>query len=154
MINNRKHIAFNEDVYWGGKIQFIEGLGPNQSFLYAWGSGMLHPYVVCQFQEAEKVYSIENYYFKDCDLIYDNVDSYSAEDIKFYPNPVKDYLNIQYSNPNFPEGTCIDLYDINGKCMLSEDMSSKIFVGDLLSGIYIVTIQTTEGKYNFKFIKE
>lgn len=66
------------------------------------------------------------------------------QDITFYPNPVKDQLNIQTPAPN----SKMMIYNITGELISShylESSMSTIDVSDLGSGIYIIGVKTDKG---------
>lgn len=70
---------------------------------------------------------------------------------KIYPNPVKDVLNI-IGNDQLKS---IQVYDINGRLILSEQSKAKINVSKLSKGLYIIKIETKDSKnHEIKFIKE
>ena len=77
--------------------------------------------------------------------------NYNAK-ITFYPNPTKDFLNI-----NFPEGLLNNreyvIYDLNGKTVLKNKLKedNKIDVTNLNNGIYFINIANQN---SIKFIKE
>lgn len=66
-----------------------------------------------------------------------------------YPNPTSDYLYIINSKSDIEK---VYIYDLSGKQMLS-DSKSKIYVGRLPSGVYMLNIKTKDGFKNFRFIK-
>ena len=74
--------------------------------------------------------------------------------IRIYPNPTGDRLNL-VMNENAEQ---IDLFDLNGKVILSQKASSMnetIDVSIIQSGVYILKIVSTNGRiYSSKFIKQ
>ncbi len=60
-----------------------------------------------------------------------------------YPNPASDYINVEVDGQNCRQ---IDIYNLNGKLMLSSEYSSNIYVGNLASGSYILTVMYNDGK--------
>ncbi len=80
----------------------------------------------------------------------------SATNFKLFPNPVKDYISFSLNqNPEF-----ITLYDVLGNVIdfkLSEKQSNIFelsFNNMMANGIYFISIKTSEGIINQKFIKE
>ena len=61
---------------------------------------------------------------------------------KIYPNPVKNFINI-YSNNEISK---IEIYDLFGKNLLlkQEENLSRVNITQLVSGVYIVKIFSTE----------
>jgi len=78
-----------------------------------------------------------------------NINAYDLKTFKIYPNPVKDKLFIQgLLNP-----TKISVYNVLGKLLLSNTISSEIDVNNLQSGIYIIKIVDKQKEIVRKFIK-
>ena len=77
----------------------------------------------------------------------------TKSDVKIYPNPVVDILNIESDvNKN-----SIKLFDITGKILESHTINDKklsIIVNHLSKGIYIIEIENEKGKTISKFIKK
>ena len=73
-------------------------------------------------------------------------DDLSDKSIDVYPNPAIDYFviyNYKLSNSQ------IQLYDISGKLiknMQSKDLATRVDVGNLANGVYILTIKNTDSK--------
>ena len=70
--------------------------------------------------------------------------------ISLYPNPTNDILNIKLSNIK-----SIEIIDLNGRIVMSKKSNLKdIDVSLLESGIYLANIETPNGNFIEKFIKE
>lgn len=77
------------------------------------------------------------------------------------PNPVADYLNLQFDNP-LSNGFSIEIYDISGKLVFSEKQepyidrrTHQIAVNHLPNGTYILKINAQSGKTkSLKFVKK
>lgn len=77
-------------------------------------------------------------------------------EIKLYPNPTKDILNIDFNGRNFKT---LEVYSIDAKKIITRDVSNIYFVEINLSqypaGIYMVNLIDLNGKmYNNKVIKK
>jgi hypothetical protein len=77
-------------------------------------------------------------------------------EIKLYPNPTKDILNIDFNGRNFKT---LEVYSIDAKKIITKDVSNIHFVEVNLSqyptGIYMVNLIDLNGKiYNNKVIKK
>lgn len=72
-------------------------------------------------------------------------------DFSFYPNPVKDELNISTKN----EVKNISVYNLSGQLVMnSKSNSKKLNTNSLSSGVYIVKVKFTNGKNEtFKILK-
>lgn len=81
------------------------------------------------------------------------------EHIKIYPNPVRDYLNINVNN-TLNSDVRINLYDLNGKLIVEKEinasMDSRLDMTKLSHGLYFLTIKTLNNRYNntIKIIKQ
>jgi hypothetical protein len=76
---------------------------------------------------------------------------YSNNTISLYPNPAQEVLNISSSNSI----TKIEVYDLLGKKVASNDNASNVNVADLGKGAYIVKVVQENGSVVAKqFIKE
>jgi alkaline phosphatase D len=81
--------------------------------------------------------------------------------IGLYPNPVSDFITIQYFNNNTANVT-IEIFDMNGKSVAQYNdgsrpeglFSATIPTYNLAAGNYILMLQTADGKSYRKFIKQ
>ncbi|GAA0725968.1 hypothetical protein GCM10009430_32410 [Aquimarina litoralis] len=81
-------------------------------------------------------------------------ENFKIPELKIYPNPAKESLNIAFSN--FNEEIRIEIYTINGKLIdtvTSKSKLSRINTGRLKSGIYILKIKGENINETSKFIK-
>lgn len=87
---------------------------------------------------------------------YDNFltqDEFLKQNLKFYPNPVRDKLFVESSNIQIQQ---IVVYDLRGRVVLKK----KTFDGygikleSLNQGVYILRIETSKGQLNKKIIKK
>lgn len=79
-------------------------------------------------------------------------DSFFKNNFSLYPNPVNNVLNISIKNEL--SITKLTITDINGRIVISESsVINSLNVSDLSSGIYLVSIETNEGKGTAKFVK-
>jgi len=78
------------------------------------------------------------------------VENHNIETLVIYPNPVTSYLNIQTRKAI----TSVKITDISGRKIVKKIYSpNEIDVSDLSAGIYIIEIQTPDGVFRKKFIK-
>ncbi|MET0758821.1 MAG: T9SS type A sorting domain-containing protein [Flavobacterium sp.] len=81
------------------------------------------------------------------------VDNHLQEEIKIYPNPVKDILHFALGENIMIKNYSI--YDLFGKLIASVNTTfNTADVSNLTKGIYILKIQTHEGELIKKFVKE
>lgn len=72
-----------------------------------------------------------------------------SSDVKIFPNPTKDILNINGIDDNVQ----IIIYDLNGR-KLSESRGNSINTANLNSGIYVLEIKSENKTTTRKFVKE
>lgn len=80
-------------------------------------------------------------------------ESFLSKSINVSPNPAKDFLNISSDRITIQS---VSIADINGRTIKQIELNqtnSSIDVSDLLAGVYILNIQSDEGKLVKKFIK-
>ena len=75
--------------------------------------------------------------------------------LPFSPNPVSDYLEIQYGELNGRKEIKYQIIDSIGNIVLSSVLHNNIIdVKMLLPGVYIITVDADRIKYTAKFIKQ
>ena len=80
-------------------------------------------------------------------------DNFEITTIDFYPNPTKDYININ-SSVNI---LTVQLVDMNGRTISSFDVNNYQFRQDisaLSNGIYFIKLNTSNGSFIEKLVKE
>jgi len=85
-----------------------------------------------------------------CTVLKLNENSDLKKEIKIYPNPSSNIVNIISSN--YIEE--ISIYDINSKKVFGSITSAIIDVSSLHSGLYFIKVKTDQGEFSQKFIKE
>ncbi len=81
-----------------------------------------------------------------------NTPEFEANQIVFYPNPVKDELNIKNSGLAI---TKIEIFNLQGSIVFSSiEISSTIALSHLSDGLYLVKATTENGAFYRKIIKE
>jgi pectate lyase len=97
--------------------------------------------------------SVANLYYIKTEFNTLSVNQISKSDIKFYPNPVTNELNISIS-----EGISIErisLYNIVGQLIKTiEGNTNLLNMNDLNNGMYLVKVQTDHGGIDQKIIKK
>lgn len=79
-----------------------------------------------------------------------SLDDVEPNSLGFYPNPVQDILNIDYTEG---EITLMSVYDISGKTIYSSEAKPSIDFSPFESGIYFVHLETNKGKIVTKVLK-
>jgi len=80
------------------------------------------------------------------------IENVYLQNLKIYPNPVKDELRIESGELIIEK---VEICDLTGKTIYQFDnLKNKINVSALAQGIYIVKLKTDKGTVTEKFIKE
>ena len=77
-------------------------------------------------------------------------------DVKIYPNPVKDIINIFTEYDSRWIGKVIDVIDMNGKIVLKTSIKSSnqsINTSRLAPGVYFIRLEKDDEKVMRKFVK-
>ena len=90
----------------------------------------------------------------------DGIIENAKEMISIYPNPAKDFITIVETFPEtspvtIPETSQISLMNIDGQFVgFRVQKNNQIYIGDLPNGIYLMKIESSEGVFYKKIIKE
>ncbi len=78
-----------------------------------------------------------------------SVNNLATENIEVYPNPVKDYLNINLKNSTEMQ---MAVYDLSGRNVLNQKLNAinKIYVADLSPGMYLLKLSDKNGSKSMK----
>lgn len=76
-------------------------------------------------------------------LATEEVQQNALESVKIYPNPAKDYLQVEF--PKEVKNFRLEISDMNGRLILSRENESKINLAGLSDGAYMVTLKS-DGK--------
>ncbi len=149
----RKRFSF-ERYQW---VTWIEGIGNLDGLLFSSGdmpTSNLSSNLRCLKLNDTLIYM--NEFITECIPLVDNIDLIKSEEakIKLFPNPTGDYIYIQLQDNNISKNTCVDIYNIQGDCVLSVELTDMIFVGDLKPGIYFLKINMPKQELQFKFVKK
>lgn len=86
----------------------------------------------------------------------DDIVEHDATSIMVYPNPVRDYIKIEYLN-DF-SGQSIDIYSIDGRLVETfpeASQQTQIDISSLNSGVYLIKLKTKDGKeFSERIVKE
>jgi uncharacterized repeat protein (TIGR01451 family) len=78
--------------------------------------------------------------------------AFDAGQIRIYPNPVSDNLNIDL--PSGLKLNSVELFDIQGKLIKVFNDQKELDLSEVQKGVYILRLDTNQGVYNHKIIKE
>lgn len=155
--NERKIIEFKISTEFGNKCQFIEGVGPNLSFLLNWARGSengIGGIVVCKYEKDDHVYTINcPLYFKDCDALNTEIETIDNKIIRVYPNPVKDYLEIEIENTT--QEYDVSIIDLNGRVLINKKISGNCSLNTsmLRKGSFLLKLHSEKNCQNVKIVK-
>jgi hypothetical protein len=80
-------------------------------------------------------------------------DIYTSYNLKVYPNPVSDYLNIESTN----EILSVSLFNLTGSMILPEEQVNaanyRINMADLPAGFYLLRVKMARGTVTYRVIK-
>jgi len=163
--NSLKKVRLNliSGVNSSERLTFIEGVGSNFGIDYqinpfAFGGGVIGGdiYLLCSYKDGILTY--KNLFIDTCYWVSADIDEISnTNKIKVYPNPTKDFLNIQ--TYDFVEKTII-IYNSIGQMVQSLDFMNHIClnISSLEDGLYLVNIIDMNNYKtpisNLKFIKK
>lgn len=130
-----RKIIFNNDVMQ---------LHLNDGSTYNWNVSTINYYEYSQNTGIEQILDFVNFH-----------------DVKVYPNPLNNNLNISYNLPISDE-VLLEIYDYNGKLLIRKDIGSlnmgnhihQLNTTKLSSGIYILTIKGEQRSISKKIIKK
>lgn len=86
------------------------------------------------------------------DVGYENADI--RNQIKIYPNPAREQLNVELSNSDVQIESIVVLNELSQELISVKGIENNINISALKAGIYIIKIQTTEGLTIKQFVKE
>lgn len=89
------------------------------------------------------------------DVIANNVNKIQPTEyvFKLYPNPASNSLSIE-SKDDYPKIKTYGIYNLQGQLVKQGEMSRNIDIMDLAIGTYILKLETENGIYQKRFIKE
>ena len=86
---------------------------------------------------------------------YTSVNSITNDSFRVYPNPVKEYLDIQCPNNSIINGFInAEIYDLKGEKVGTYRNPDKLFVGFLDRGFYFLKLSLSGQTLYLKFVKE
>jgi len=145
----------NIDVSHGASAEVVGGSGGTNASMTNWGSNVLKDAsitylhagdqikVIAEDGVTTKIYTIATV---------TGIETVTSEQPFFYPNPVKERLNI---SSNYSPDARIVIFDIQGKKVLDQQMTSnQVNVANLPKGVYIVELLDSGKATINKLLKE
>ena len=86
-------------------------------------------------------------------------DAFALEDLKIYPNPAKDVLNISFRSEQTDQ-TIYTIFDLNGRLLKTEERAhndqtpDQITIDALPAGTYLLNIRNGNSSSGYKFVKQ
>ena len=147
----RKHVQFMDSTasYWGGKLKFIEGIGPNLGIQYLSENLNTNPYLLCSYKDNMEIYSNNNPHFNGCNLIAAILqnNSYGKQKIKIFPIPASDEITMDLNLYSNYTQLSIYLFDGMGKKIrkiIPKFPNTAINTKDINEGIYFINISNND----------
>ena len=147
----RKHIQFMDSTasYWGGKLKFIEGIGPNLGIQYLSENLNTNPYLLCSYKDNVEIYSNNNPHFNGCNLITDILqnNTYGKQKVKIFPIPASDEITMDLNLYSNYSKLSIYLFDDMGKKIrkiIPNFPNTTINTKDTNEGIYFINISDSD----------
>ena len=147
----RKAIWFNNG-YEGHRDCWIEGIGNHITLILPFGSRITGGFynLLCHYENEELVYmnSRWNTCYKTGTSL--GINDVGSTQIKIYPNPANDVLNIDIENI---ENYVVSLINIYGKTVGQyKPTHNQINISNLVPGMYFVKLSSQEKEYIQKLI--
>ena len=79
-----------------------------------------------------------------------NTSKLNASEVKIYPNPTSDFVQIEITEPNFS----VEITDINGKILALQYNQKQISLAPFIAGTYNLKIKTNQNTTHHKIIKQ
>ena len=111
-------------------IQFDEGFDPDSLYIYDVEPGVVHA--------------------SDCSTYLTTQEVSEKQDIKLYPNPTQDIVNIRSAY----EILNVQVVDVQGKLLTTVFGTNQLDLQALPKGVYIVRVETSEGIFSEKIAKQ
>ncbi|MBK7872748.1 MAG: PKD domain-containing protein [Saprospiraceae bacterium] len=93
-------------------------------------------------------------------VLTDTDQAITFSDLKLYPNPAKDQLNLEFNLPQSGDYQ-LNIFSLEGKLLQSRNESAasgknitQVQIGDLPTGVYFLRIQSNEHIKTLKFVKQ
>lgn len=151
-LNLSSNIALEQVLCGANPLNTLNVKNGNNNIIYNFNAAN-SPNLYC-IQVDNPSSTVHNNWIKDSAANYStncnylNTKEVSKDDIIIYPNPVKDFLNIQIDNTIKK----VEIFSMTGK-LLKTTINNKIAVSNLPEGNYIVVITTDKDIISEKFIK-
>ena len=140
-----------QGTQWIAGEAFTEYKYERNGYAYRTTSFFVNPgqtfYVMANSPDSDFFIQVNNLPLSS--LNYLSIDENSTKNkVKIYPNPVKDFLNIDAKNIDW-----IKIYDVSGKLVKTFSKQSKINISELPKGNYLTEISENGKISKQKFIK-
>ena len=81
-----------------------------------------------------------------------NTNQFNKDNFTLYPNPTKQFLNIENTNIPITKMVVIDM--LGKKVVEQNDAALQIDVSQLQNGLYVLQVYSENGVFSYKFVKE
>ncbi len=147
MYNGRtiNHVSYGNEDTW--TLNFVNGCGQVETNYTSWGHTVYSEDKLVYYKKGDEEWG------NPLPVSVENINA-NTIDIKIYPNPTKDFVNIK--SPDF-ENCVVTITSLTGKKSKTTELITtltSIDISDLTSGIYLMCIKKNERTIYRKFIKE
>jgi hypothetical protein len=114
-------------------------------------------YSICDILQPDKYYDKPYKSVLIAEPFIDDLSESIIQNIQVYPNPVCDFLNIDFIESDKTTISHIEISDMSGRIVKKVpalSINSSINVEDLRLGVYIISITSSGEVHNYKFVKE
>ena len=138
------------DVLEDPMVMFEEGVAFDDQFFTACGSAAVGPFETADCTGFAGVQVLVDTFDSAGAAVLSGPDIAGKFDLKIYPNPASDVINIR-SSSNID---LVEMYDLLGKKVLSSTRTEGIMVSQLPVGFYVLNAYSERGKVTKKVIIE
>lgn len=152
----RKYLVLNSLIHPWVNSYWIEGIGSlNGLFWPRFDQEFGICNLECMTQDGFQLYVMDGVTY--CPYYPNSIKkNYSVSKVTVFPNPMRNYLNINLSDFEIRNAKYV-IFDYIGKVIISQrkflNTNPQLDLTSLLDGIYIIQIEIESQFYNYKFIK-
>ena len=139
-------------VGWIQQMPYVLNIGYDNNYRYL-GKDQTNPHLYSNLLGSWEYAGTEAKGTPMIRMLYGNRAEYafstktiSPTQVSIYPNPCSDYIFI---NGKLPENTECEIWDVTGKLQIKSQFNSRIFVGDLKPGHYILRCIAPNNQISF-----
>ncbi|HSI89734.1 MAG TPA: T9SS type A sorting domain-containing protein, partial [Adhaeribacter sp.] len=136
-------------------LTFIEGVGGNKGIIWKiFGTFMWDPYLLCSFKDGLKTAYTNLAHNGSCNITGLAKAESETRNIKLFPNPTQNQLNILSDFPN--QDHSVKILNTLGQTVLvfPDFRNQSLDISTLPPGLYLVQIEINKKIYSKQFVKQ